>query len=384
MKSPLPILILLAGCSSPESAILSDASHDDAGFVIDTDERDRLPSPVSPIPENSPTLETKPETLRWEIISAAKHVVTIYTAEDVHGAGWCRPCRRLKAKWRDGNELIQIKWSPQAIPSGPDSYPAVRWQDSTGTIRFPTDKEGRYRVPESLDELLAVIERNEPHGKFRDATPVGAAGVLHGRARVAAALAWIREHVGENVPMSFHWDRTGAQTFPLLRRQDFSAIALLGKTGHVSLSAPGCKLPVDHVGFGYQVSGDDLIFDADPVKLDGLAARLLPQNKTRVASRQPVGFVDPVTIWSIFEVMKVVWGLLHPQADLTLGGNVSATATLQGDMLAIDFQQMPAIRLMMLFQFHLAVQRLELTPDKCRILFSGSRLIRERTIVITD
>ena len=184
--------------------------------------------------------------------------------------------------------------------------------------------------------------------------------------------------------MSFHWDRTGAQTFPLLRGQDFSAIAFLGRTGHLSLSAPGCKLPVDHVGFGYQVSGDDLILDADPVKLDGLAARLLPQNRTDVASSQPMRLVDPVTIWSIFGVMKIVWGVLHPQADLTLGGNVSATATLQGETFVIDFQQMPAIRLVMLFRFHLAVRRLELTPDKCRILFSGSQLIRERTILITD
>lgn len=383
MKRALPILILLAGCSASESPILPDTNRESGGFVIDTEPYEGVSSPVTPRNEKPPVPQLDASPLRLEI-ARERHLVTIYTAEDVHGAGWCRPCMELKARWREGNDRIQIEWKREAVPGGPDVYPAIRWKDATGTVRYPTDDRRQYRVPQSLDELQSIIERNRAYGTRLDAKSVGAAAVLRGKRQVVAALEWIRQHVGEGVPITFAWDRTGAQTFPLLSDQDFSAIALLGTSGHLSLSAPGCRLPIDHVGFGYRVSGDDLILDADPVTLEGLASRLSPTSLGSLTSNQRVGFLDPLTIWSIFSVLKTVWALLHPQADLTLGGNVSATAILQGETLAIDFQQMPSIRLVMLFTFHLAVRRLELSPDQCRILFSGSRLVRERTILIRD
>lgn len=383
MKRALPILILLTGCSASESPILPHTNRESGGFVIDTEPHAGVPSPATPRNDKPPVPQFDASPLRLEI-ARERHLVTIYTAEDVHGAGWCRPCLALKTRWQAGNDRIQIEWKTQAAPAGPDVYPAIRWKDATGTVRYPTDERRQYRVPQSLDELLAIIERNGSARIRLDEKSVGAAAVLRGKRQVAAALDWIRQHVGEGVPVTFAWDRTGAQTFPLLSGRDFSAIALLGTSGHLSLSAPGCKLPVDHVGFGYRLSGDDLILDADPVTLEGLASRLSPTSSGSVASNQRVGFLDPLTIWSIFSVLKTVWALLHPQADLTLGGNVSATAVLQGETLAIDFQQMPSIRLVMLFTFHLAVRRLELSPDKCRILFSGSRLVRERTILIRD
>ena len=85
---------------------------------------------------------------------------------------------------------------------------------------------------------------------------------------------------------------------------------------------------------------------------------------------------------TIVSVIRGVWSILNPSADLQLGGNVSATAVLTGDTLAIDFQQCPSVRLVALFTFQLGVKRVEITDSTVRVLFSGSRFIKERTFTV--
>jgi hypothetical protein len=226
------------------------------------------------------------------------------------------------------------------------------------------------------------VEFDEPAADQRVAA-AGFGGAIKARVEVVKAFAFLRERVGENVPMTFSWDRTGSQHFALLRGQDWSTEAIFGRSGHIEVSAVGAKaLPVTAVGFGYAVRGDDVSIDLDPVVIAGLS-RKLDFNPVRGAQRSavsaaPVGFVDPLTAWTVFSILRSVWGVLNPQADLTLGGNVSATAVLTGDTLAIDFQQMPSIRLVMLFTFNLGVKRLEITPDSAMVYFSGSRWIKSR------
>ena len=206
----------------------------------------------------------------------------------------------------------------------------------------------------------------------------GRAGEIHAKAQIRQVLDWWRSSVGERTKVTFSWDRTGAQTFPLLAKGDWSAKALFGKSGRIEVSAIGAShLPVNSLGFGYRVIGDDFSIDLDPVTLNGLGARLNPtlQQSTQAG---PSG-IGPMTIWTIATVVRDLFALLHPTCDLQLGGNVSATAELSGNQLQIEFQQCPSIKLVTLFTFQLSVERVDINEDAVRLVFGGSRLVKERT-----
>jgi hypothetical protein len=50
----------------------------------------------------------------------------------------------------------------------------------------------------------------------------GSAGAIHARTQIDSAITWWRQTLGEGCRVSVRWDRTGAQTFPLLARGDWS------------------------------------------------------------------------------------------------------------------------------------------------------------------
>ncbi len=224
----------------------------------------------------------------------------------------------------------------------------------------------------------------------------GPAGVIHARPQIQSVFDWWRKEIGDGVTGSVNWDRTGAQTFPLLAQGDWSAMALFGKSGRIEVSAYGARgLPVDSLGFGYRVIGDDMSFDCDPLLVRGLAARLGAGSK-RVSSKDGTYGAEGTDaskdviparmglfgIWTVATVVRDIFALLNPTCDLQLGGNVAATCVLKGDTLSIDFQQCPSVKLVALFTFQLSVKRVEITEQSVRVVFSGSRLVKERTFQV--
>ena len=88
-----------------------------------------------------------------------------------------------------------------------------------------------------------------------------------------------------------------------------------------------------------------------------------------------------MTVLTILGIVRTVFQILNPQADLTLGGNVTATATLTGDTLGIDFQDMPGVRWQWFwFSGHPQVRRVELRPDGALVLFQGSRFLKSHQL----
>ena len=234
---------------------------------------------------------------------------------------------------------------------------------------------------------------------LQNVSTAGPAGVIHARSQIESVLDWWRKEIGEGITGSVNWDRTGAQEFPLLAQGNWSAEALFGKSGRIEVSAYGAKgLPVDSLGFGYRVIGDDMSFDCEPVLVKGLAARLGAGSKQVSLKNEPYGTnknygVDGrkdagparfglMGIWTIATILRDVFALLNPTCDLQLGGNVAATAVLKSDTMTIDFQQCPSVKLVALFTFHLSVKRVEITEQSIRVVFSGSRLVKERTFQV--
>lgn len=219
----------------------------------------------------------------------------------------------------------------------------------------------------------------------------GFAGVLHARPQIHRAFVWWRENLGEGAKATFRWDRTGAQTFPLLAKGDWSAEALFGKSGRVEISLVDSKaLPINSLGAAYRVLGGDLLMDFDPIFLRGYAREMESairgrgtfQNVLSSSREQLVSQIGPVTIWTVVTIVRDLFNLLHPTCDLQLGGNISVTGELTGDTLTLEFQQAPSVKLVALFTFHLSVEQIEITERAVRLKFGGSHLVKERSFEV--
>ena len=404
----LILLVVISGCPAPDDApgpLVFGAITDTMGAFGVTDVETIVP-PVPDAVERTVERENAPPVpvpvaildvpLRLEITEAPKAprlpfrvTVTGYSAEDVFGAGWCSNCIADKHSLKDGDANIKLDWSRGSAPVPSNNYPCYVWKDASGTNRWVA---GRQTFP----QLWGMIQRNNPPDGQREASPQsspssassgfhyavsGKAGTLHGKVKVVAAMAWVRENVGEGVQTKFAWGRTGAQLFPLLKGGDWSTLALFGRSGHIYVSAVGSKLPMYAAGFTYLVVGKDITFDLDPITIEDLANRLGPDTVGDFKTGDRVGF-EPLTLLAIFSVMRSIWNIFHTTVDLTLGGNVSASAVLQGGMLSVDFTEMPGIKITPIFDFNLSIKRIELTESQVRVLFAGSRWIKERTFSI--
>jgi hypothetical protein len=243
-----------------------------------------------------------------------------------------------------------------------------------------------YQDPVFLSHELRRAWDSAPTPEFNVAT-AGQAGTIHARPQIHGVLAWWAKSLGAGTKVSVNWDRTGAQTFPLLAKGDWSVGALFGKSGRFQISVTGSKLiPVDSLGFGYRIINKDLSIDLDPVLFKQFERRLNLVNETTYGSEEwqqdRVSRLSFITAWTVASVIRDIISLLNPTCDLQLGGNVSAVAELSGETLAIDFDQCPSIRLVALFTFQLSVKRIEIRRESVRLIFSGSRLVKERTFKV--
>ena len=309
--------------------------------------------------------------MRFEFQQQSLNVTSVIRCT-VHIATWCIPCHRQREENGDGDDRISFVYTTD--PGPVDTIPCTTYVDARGVTRYMTGFM-------TTDQIWHKIQRNDPPTSFSESySSTGPAGSIHASSEISQAMQFFREHIGENVKASLSWDRTGAQKFPLLAKGDWSTVALFGRSGRFELSAVGAKsLPVDSAAISYRVIGDDIQITLDPVLLKGLALRLGPVNGQQSAMSSPVpSTISPATILRILQVARGIWSLLHPTCDLQLGGNVSATAILSGDMLTIDFQKCPSIKLVALFTFQLSVKRVEITERNVHVEFGGSRMIKSR------
>jgi hypothetical protein len=231
-----------------------------------------------------------------------------------------------------------------------------------------------YQTPESLShELLAAWNGAGPVPVVAQAGPAGA---IKGKQQIKDMLSWWKANIGDSVKATARWDRTGAQTFPLLAKGDWSVNALCGKYGHAELSAKGSRLPLESIGFGYKVNGNDVTFDIDPLTVSALKL-----NQPASIQAGPSEF-GPGTVVTVISVLRGLYSLLNPTCDLQLGGTVSASGVLNADMLTVEFENCPSVKLVALFTFQLAVKRLEIKGDSVRVMFTGSSIVKERTFAV--
>jgi hypothetical protein len=327
--------------------------------------------------------------IRIEITKA--EVLSEFLPAQLVIAGWevgCPACIRLE---RDVKSILTpLGWTIGNRPA--DQIQFVHVPQSEAVPQITLIQNGKvittwnsYVDPGVLSQALREAWDKSPslEENTNFSARAGVAGNIHARTQIQEVLSWWRKSIGKEVDGSICWDRSGAQNFPLLADGDWSASAVFGMSGHFELSAKGAiGLPIDSIGFGYQIRGQDLLLDADPIILAGLAARLNPSVNQQAICSVPSKYSDPLIAWNILSLVRSIYQLLHPSCDLHLPGQVSARANLIGDTLIVDFQQGPSITLVALFTFQLQVKRIEITETSVRVLFSGSRFVKERTFSV--
>lgn len=197
---------------------------------------------------------------------------------------------------------------------------------------------------------------------------------------VEAAFAAIRTWIGEGVEMRMSWDRTGKQEFPIPLNGEppkHDAADIFGLSGRFDLSAKGAiGIPVDALGFGYRVIGEDISIDGDPIVFKGLAAKLSSNDHAAGAAAPGI---EPITmIWTAFNIVRMIIGILNPKLSVLLGGNVSCTAVLNGDVLTIKFSQCPSVKLVAFWTFSMEVTAVEINLEKAVASLHGEGLIASR------
>lgn len=128
-------------------------------------------------------------------------VVTQYSAESVHGPGWCKICHTRKdgretnilengewktvrvGQWKDTVKICFVFSDDVPSPEMPNengniNYPQYRWTDRRGRVRYPARLvNGKYAafVPQSVEELEAIVERsmNEADEPAKPSTTLG-------------------------------------------------------------------------------------------------------------------------------------------------------------------------------------------------------------------
>ncbi len=371
MFTIFPLMLLLAGQNATATVAVARA------IVEVANDRPQLPD-QGPRYQAAPLVMSLAKSAIESEPMPAQLVVEMWESGCPHCVRQERDIHRVLGKlgWTIGNaQTDQIQFV--IIPQTAVAPQSVLYQNGVEIKRW----EG-WQDPAFLSNELRKAWETSPTPSQTIAAS-GSAGAIQGQAQIRQVIEWVRANIGEGVQSEIRWDRSGAQSFPLLAKGDWSAVALFGKFGHVSVSAIGAKnLPIQSLGFTYTVAGDDISIDLDAIMIKGLALKVGPQSSPMAGSAPVPSQFGIMTAWTIVAIVRDIWSVLHPTCDLQLGGNVSATAVLTGDVLTVEFQQCPSIRLVALFTFNLGVKRVVITDANVHVDFTGSRLVKSRDFAV--
>lgn len=307
---------------------------------------------------------------------------------------YCHPCHLQREENGDGNDKVQHDYIDiddakadkdleRALSLTGDYLPMTTWRDGNGTLRYIS---GKYTTAQIL-EIMHRPRNTPPMAGQQNISQFGPAGTIHASAQIRQGIKYLRKYVDDGNAVAFIWDRNGAGQVSLFATKDWTTLQLFGNTGRIELNCPGIKLPVTSLGMGYRIVGRDLLIDAEPVRLIGLADKLSPSNKSQAMrmTATPVGIIgidDVLEVYWIFSMIRDLASILMPSCDLILPGQISCSTVLNGDEITVDFSQPVTVRLVALFTFNLAVKRVVVTEKNVHVEFSGSRWIHSRDFAV--
>jgi thiol-disulfide isomerase/thioredoxin len=314
------------------------------------------------------------------------------------GAKWCNPCAWMEMHTFSDPHVIEVLNS-QFIPVrvDADDEPKLKrgFRVESLPSQFLVTKD--YQVPKRSSGQKDAGGLLEFLGVERVAgiAAAGFGGSIRARSQIENAIAMWIQHIGTTKPdgspikVTATLRRTGGQAFPLIhmKPEQWTFKNIFGSLGEFVIDAPGSKLPVQPLLLGYRRAGNNLMlrgeimFDERRLGLPGDVLNPVsgPVMGGTFGEVQPAGF-GPVTLWTIVSVARDIISLLNPTCDLTMGGQVSATAYYdpKKKAIVIEFHDMVSIKLVALWTFDLSIKQIVLDPSNVHVEFTGSKLVKSR------
>lgn len=341
-------------------------------------------APPTPIESPSPSGEMRIVPLAQsgsDTQQTTRRKVYYYTAEKFHGKRWCQKCNVMKPIYGTGNDSVEMVYLEDCPPlrdhEWPGVYPALFVIGDDKKWTYPVDEQGKYWVPETLDKLADWVQRNSPAQSFSASGPAGA---IHASSQIRTAISTFRQYIGDGKSASGKLSRNGAAFVSLFAMKDWDIKQILGSDGRVEMNWPDAiNMPTKEFAFGYRLRGSDVIVDPDPFMLPGALSKLkFNQGPSQIGPYGIIGIDDALFALSVISIIRDVAALLRPSCDLMLPGELSATATLNGDTLNVTFDKPATVRLVWLFTFNLQIKSVAITERNIHVDFSGSRWVKSR------
>lgn len=295
---------------------------------------------------------------------------------------YCPGCNVLNASVGNGNETVKVlgryiaprNWNPDG------TYPFVRIKDAAGQWHLYHGLKTLSDIENKIGEMAPIVVASH--------SPSQPSGVtLSGRDIVEKVLDTLTNFAGEGASFKASWHREGGKNAlpmgAILTRTDY-----LGTRGRIELEAfTSANLPVKKIAFGYRfatVSGrEKAFFNFDEIECE------MPEDGIVGDGPQPVG--SPILIaWTVISIIYDIHQLFTPTADVWLGQDVSATATIKDNVLAVAFAD-PTPRARLHWTFAMGFIKVDLGRDltgvmirseEAQIQFHHSRFYRDVSVPI--
>jgi hypothetical protein len=337
-------------------------------------------------------LYTKAKAL-GPLLSPVQYKVTFYSGaactfcKQQHAITDAVNDKRIVADWTEDRcpewilqKLVQPYMLPVAVWDCPDNRKS--WPQTSGVRTID-------EIVEFCEKTKAIPMSNEPmaFGARRNRQPTEqAVGSLVMGKYVDDLFNYYRKYLPVGTVGKVTWVRSGTTNFNVLggEKTKITLETVCGRTGlfEIGIKYPASvdeesKLPVRDLKFGYTLTGDDAEFTLGPVKVYGLVKKV---DNSIIEAERPAEAVGVSTLFTILTVVKSVYVLLNPVADIVVGNTVSMSTEMpDADHIVFDFVDMPSIRFVSLMTFNLGIRQVEITVDKIIFKFNGSRWIKQYT-----
>lgn len=337
------------------------------------------------------------------LLTPVQYPITFYSGAT------CRFCRQQHEITDAVNDKrIVATWSEERCPDFILKNLTLGYQLPVPT--WPTDST-HWSWPQqwgvhSIDELVSLCEQSKAPGlkatnmvmggRWRNQQQQQPVGSVECAQQIDQLYGWFDDYLKNGATGRALLHRSGARTFNLYggKATDLKLETLLGKTGGLELSIvypdgtpENIKLPVRELKFGFMFDEDDIIFTVDSVRVIGLVKMV----DGKIASlqmkdgEQAKGFIGILTLLSILSYIHTIYVLLHPVADIELGGEIAVSAQrVDNDNVVINFEKgkQPFVKIRSLMTFNLGINQILINKAAKTIIpkFDGTIFAKQYTL----
>lgn len=322
------------------------------------------------------------------LLPAKSYKVTFYSGKH------CTYCKQQHAITDNVNDRrIIADWTEDTCPSWilkrlPVGYTLpIAVVDTIGGSKSWPQTSGVYSIDQLVGFCVAAkavpVAKIEPMGGMK----LKSMGAINCKPYIDDLFEWHTKYVPMGCKGTFEWDRSGNQSFNLYggTKTKLTVATVFGNAGQLRLAInyppnfQGEMLNIRELGLHYTVVDGNVKLDLDSITIYGLEEEL---NSRLNNAEQPKQFAL-MTLWTIISVIRDIWLVMHPTADLTVGGSLSAsTQLIDQDTIQIDCGAAIRLKITILMKFDLAVKQITITKQHITVHFDGSRLIKQYTFDI--